>query len=81
MDKMLEVMEMRVHQLDWPLQKSLFSASKEISGFFYFYFLSKTTLQLEEGNINHHGLGVVRHIVYITAFNMALQIRLTYSFC
>ena len=41
MDKMLEVMEMRVHQLDWPLQKSLFSASKEI--FFFFFFLSKTT--------------------------------------
>ena len=36
MDKMLEVMEMRVHQLDWPLQKSLFSASKEI--FFFFFF-------------------------------------------
>ena len=35
MDKMLEIMEIRVHQLDWPLQKSLFSASKEISGSFF----------------------------------------------
>ena len=35
---------------------------------------------MEEGNIYHHGLGIVRHTVYIIAFNMTLQIRLTYCF-
>ena len=45
MDKMLEIMEIRVHQLDWPLPKSLFSASKEIS--VLFFFLSKTTISAQ----------------------------------
>lgn len=43
MDKMLEIMEIRVHQLDWPLPKSLFSANKEI----FIFFLSKTTISAQ----------------------------------
>ena len=35
---------------------------------------------MEKGNTYHHGLGTVRHIAYIIAFNTALQIRSNYYF-